>query len=439
MIVIISSYFFFSVPIFLYYGFPIFLFGTFTFFIVGAFSYPFILHFSDYLRFNSSFFSSKSTVYLPITTSKTTTESASCLRGSSVQKNSYFFPKNFNNFSVVKPISLKFKRFTIYPFFNKNLRSVKLGMIKSFYSKYYYSYSSLRFKNKLNDIRQFTPIEGPAVYNLVIPSYDSERIGLFPIYEELEDLLETEIELEFGPDFENANDPFIPLEHNDEWEQRSPVHFYNKKFNRDRSSYIINSSPDIDFDLRPNISFWLQNEAGRVWILKYWLRFLNPKFSNSPVNFITMESYNNYTYKNLSSTFYYLLTFFKIYFSFLEKIFNFFFAPRLLRRFSHSITFDEFNFFLTQLTKFERPFFTTSSSYTSLLRLLFSLETFFINNEHNISFETKALYFSSVFELLKHFYGISNNFLITFSSSRTFITKCLIFQLSRISGARKTL
>lgn len=437
----ILSYFFFSLPIFFYFSFPTFLFGIVIFFILNVFSFPVSLYFSEYVKGNFShiFFPKTYQLYLPVPDDdrhKFSFFSSTYNNDLSIFKKDSRKHSNFFKIFVTSHISPKgFKRFTMYPFFNRNMHDLKLSIIRGFRNKVYYSYSSVRFKKGLNDIRQFVSNEGPAVYDIKIPDYDADRFNLFSVYAELDDLLETEIELEFGPDFESANDPFIPPENDDEWEQLSSQHFHTFKSKYSRISYINNSTSDLDFDFRPIVSSWLQNEIGRTWSLKHWLRILNPKHSDTPISFILLEKTTFYPNFGFSIFFKYLLYASSSYFKFLDFFFNFFFSPFILRRFSSEITVEDFKFFISEISKFDKAFFFSFSSYTNLLRVLFSLETFFINNNKLISFEVKLLYFSTLFTLLNFF---DNNFKNkNFENKKSFVFKVIISQLFRILGKRK--
>lgn len=438
----ILSYFFIAFPIFFYFSIPNFIFGIIIFFFLNTFSFPISLYFSEYVKFSiANFFSVKSfQLYLPAPTkfsSKSTSfsfvEQHHVVPQKKTLKHSNFFrSNNLSSTIVVKT----FKRFTKYPFFNSNLNSLRSSIIKRFYNNNFYSYSSIRFKKGINDIRQFTPNEGPAIYDLKIPDYDSDRFNLFSVYEELDDLLETEIELEFGPDFENANDPFIPPENDDEWEQLSSQHFHTYKYKHSRISYFTNSSSDLDFDFRPAVSNWIQNEIGRTWALKHWLRILNPKHTNTPISFVLLER-STFYHKSQNSTFFkYLLYGSSYYFKILDSFFNFFFPPFILRRFSSEITINDFNLFIIEISKFELAFFFTFSNYTNLLRVLFSLETFFINNNKFISFETKLFYFSTLLNLF-HFFNTIYKKKYNVDFDNAFILKVVISQIFRILGKKK--
>lgn len=433
---IIISYFFISLPLFFYFSFPVFLFGMLILFFVNVFTFPFILYFSEYVSANFGYiYSPKShQLYLPLPPSETSFVSISSLPEKNKKysnKNFQFFERNNQSFPGKKA---EFKRFTIFPFFNNNLQSLKVHMARKVYSDTFYSYSSARFKKGVNDIRQFIPHEGPAIYDIKIPDYDTERINLFAMYEEMDDLLETEIELEYGPDFEHSNDPFIPPENEDEWEQLSSQHFHTYKFKYSRISYFNNSSSDIDFDLRPVMSDWIHNEIGRTWALKHWLRILNPSYTDRPTSFSLMYKSTIYADPKLSIFFDRLLYASSYYFKIIELFFNFFFPPFILRRFSSEITNEDFISSLSEISKFGRAVFFSSSNYTNLLRTLFSLETFFLNNCKSISFKDKLFYFSTLSELLFFFNNISKR---RYFVGDTFILKVVISQLSRMLGRKK--
>jgi len=321
----------------------------------------------------------------------------------------------------------------MYPFFNFNLKNKKNWIYKVFSNKYYYSFSSLRFKSKLNDIRQIIPFEGPSIYDPNLPYYDLERIRLSDTYEELESLVEDDIELDYGPDFEENNDTSIPLENYDEWEFFSKNHFNLPKFKNTKTPFIKTFSQDMDIDLRPVLSNWVQNEIGRIWILKNWLRYLNPRHSDKPLSFILIESSTLYSKHNFSNFFNFLVKIFAFYFMVLEHFFNFFFPPWIVRRFSTNIKKNDFFNFLQKIKKIENSFFFIPSHFGNLIRVLYSLETYFITNNKNFSFSDKIHYFSIVNSLLNFFknqtkYGIYSDFYL----------KCVISQLSRILGRFKS-
>lgn len=436
------SYFFFSLPAFYFFSFPVFLFSTLSFFFISIFSFPVVLYFSEYVKFNFmyiTFYDKRRAIFLPLPKNNFINNNQFSNVSSFVSPSSSFkggFSTIFADNNCVRIV--KKPRFTMYPFFNANLHSLKLSMLKNNYDKMYYHYSTLRFKDSLNDIRQFVPNEGPAVYNQFIPNYDFERIGLFPIYEELEELLETEIELEFGPDFEHSNDPFIPPEHYDEWEQLHYSHIFTPKSKGSTSSYIQNSSPDIDFDLRPSISLWLKKEAGRTWALKHWLRFLNPKYTNFSTSNSRLHFSTLYSTPTLSKLFKYFLSFTRFYFSVLDAFFNFFFSPKIFRTFSKHITTVDFRFYLISISKIERSLFKSRYlSSTQLLRVLFSLETFFIKNNRILSFEDKYLYFSIISRFTFFLYPFLRVNTKDFSR-KSFISRCLISQLSRMTARKKS-
>jgi len=312
------------------------------------------------------------------------------------------------------------------------IKDKKIWMHRLIINKYYYSFSSLRFKSKLNDFRQFIPLEGPAIYDPNLPYYDLDRIRLNDTYEELEGLVEDDIELDYGRDFEESNDTSILLENYDEWEFFSKNHFSLPKFKNSKVPFISTFSQDIDIDLRPAIPIWVQNEIGRIWILKNWLRYLNPRHSDKPLSFVLMENSTLYSKPSLSTFFNYLLYIFSIYFSFLESFFNFFYPPWIVRSFSSDITKKEFFGILFKLQKIENSFFFIPSHFTNVIRVLYSLETYFIRNNTSFSFRDKIYYFSTVNSLLNFFksqikYGMHSDFFV----------KCVISQLSRIIGKFK--
>lgn len=436
-VIITLSFFFFAFPIFLFFSFPIFFSSIIIFFFFFTFSMPFFIRFANYVKFSfPNYFSTKSNnvsfLMLPL--------------NANIDKNfKNYLPKSFKNkFYKVnwfcycissKEIIIKikkkgnFKRFTKFPFFNFNLKDKKKWMYRLILNKGYYSFSNLRFKNAVNDIRQIIPLEGPSVYDPNLPYYDLDRVRLSNTYEELEALLEDDIELDHGPDFEQSNDTSILLENYDEWDFFSKTNFNLPKFRNSKVPFLTTFSQDIDTDLRPVISLWLQNEIGRIWVLKNWLRYLNPKHSDKPLSHVLLEETTLFGTPSLSIYFHYYIRIFSFYFSILESFFNFFFPPWIVRTFSNNMKKNEFFEFLLKIQKIENSFFFIPSHFTNIMRILYSIETYFIKNNKNFSFQDKIYYFCTIDSLLIFFKsqikgGIHSDFFV----------KCIISQLSRIVG-----
>jgi hypothetical protein len=448
----ILSYFFVGFSLFLFFSFSTFLFGIVFFFIFYTICTPFFIRFSNKVFFKfSHYFSYKSTVILSLPPPPSSSFSSSefffnrsfndenfkeKMESSNISRttfnDSYDKNKVFIPLSKISKVSYKTrdKQFTKYPFFNFKLNDWKIWIKRKIIYSNYYSFSSLRFKKGLNDIRQVFPFEGPSVYDERIPDYDKPLPRIPDFYEELEPTLEDDIELDYGPEFETSNDEFIPEENHDEWEHLSIPHFIIPKFRNSKVSYFNFTSSDIDIDLRPKLSDWIQNEIGRIWSLKQWLRILNPKHSDKPLSYVLIQNETFYTSSSFSNHYIYKLSVF--YFFILESIFNFFFPPWILRVFSKDITRKTFFLILNDLSKFERSFFIIPSHFSNILRVLFSLETFFINNSKNLSFCDKLYYFSTVSSLLIFF---KNNIKIGFHSY--FLSKCVIHQLLRMLGSTK--
>ena len=101
-------------------------------FFVNVFTFPFILYFSEYVSANFGYiYSPKShQLYLPLPPSETSFVSISSLPEKNKKysnKNFQFFERNNQSFPGKKA---EFKRFTIFPFFNNNLQSLKVHMAR---------------------------------------------------------------------------------------------------------------------------------------------------------------------------------------------------------------------------------------------------------------------------------------------------------------------
>lgn len=441
---LVISYFIVGFPLYLFYSFPIFFFGSIIFFFANIFMIPLSIRFVNYIKFfYPNYFSTKfsnNSFFLPPPSSSQSSNSFDSF-SKNVILNS-FKPFIFQSLDWQKnyPFSFNFRRvhtkgqFTKYPFFNNNLKGLKTWLFK-FENNYYYSFSSFRFKKGLNDIRQFFPNEGPAIYDPTFNEYDLDRPILYRLYEELPFLVEDEFELDYGPtsDFVRHNDASIALESNDEWGQLSSSHFVLPKYKYSKVPFITNSSSDMDFDIRPVVSNWLKFELGRVYFLKIWLRQLSPKHSNSTVTTTLLNDISIFPSSKLSAFFNYFIEFSKIYFFFLDNVFNIFFPPYIIRTHSRYITKKIFFSNIIELSKVEKSIFFSFSKLSMVIRVLFSLETFFINNFSTFSFEEKLIYFSKLSSLLIFF---TNKFNYN-DEYKKFILKCTISQISRMLGMKK--